>query len=371
MPRPKKADVAAKAAAAAAAAQQAAPPPPPPVMPAMAPSPYTAPPPMPQQPLQPYGVQFPPATPQFGGAPPPMPVAPRTVDVEQFTRVRDSVHLRFNTILGLMKSFSDDFLRQTNLLLGESTPFDTASGNAMTAMVAGLDGLSGQLNELGGAPLEEEKKRKKRTHDPNAPKRPLTPYFLYMQTARPIIATDLGQDAPKGAVQEEGQRRWAAMSPADKVAWNNAYQFNLRLYNARVHSYKHGNPAAREMTDQDAHLYADQNDIAQPTLSSEDAAVPGNEQDAVNEQLGLAAAAVPAPVVPTPVSPEETKTPKPKAGGRKRKSTAADTAAEEGEASAAKVSTPANPEKKRKRQSKVAETPVEEPKKSARKKKST
>ena len=65
-------------------------------------------------------------------------------------------------------------------------------------------------------PAEEKKERKKRTHDPNAPKRPLTPYFLYMQHARSIIANDLGADAPKGAVQEEGQRRWANMTPHEK-----------------------------------------------------------------------------------------------------------------------------------------------------------
>ena len=66
------------------------------------------------------------------------------------------------------------------------------------------------------APIEEKKERKKRQHDPNAPKRPLTPYFLYMQHARSIIGQDLGTDAPKGAVQEEGQRRWASMLPAEK-----------------------------------------------------------------------------------------------------------------------------------------------------------
>lgn len=65
-------------------------------------------------------------------------------------------------------------------------------------------------------PVEEKKERKKRTIDPNAPKRPLTPYFLYMQHARSIIANDLGTEAPKGAVQEEGQRRWANMSPHEK-----------------------------------------------------------------------------------------------------------------------------------------------------------
>ena len=58
--------------------------------------------------------------------------------------------------------------------------------------------------------------KKKRAHDPNAPKRPLTPYFLYMQTARPIIAGDLGPDVAKGAVSTEGVKRWNAMDTGDK-----------------------------------------------------------------------------------------------------------------------------------------------------------
>ncbi|RYP44551.1 hypothetical protein DL768_009000 [Monosporascus sp. mg162] len=343
MARPKKTD----------AARQ---PQPAPIPPAMAPMPV-------QQPLQmaPQQPQLAPVAPPPG----PMPVAPtRTVDVEQFIRVRDSVHTRFATILGLMKNFSDDFLRQTNLLIGEPTPFDNGGGPPLSAMIAGLDGIANQLNDL-VPQAEERKERKKRQHDPNAPKRPLTPYFLYMQTARPIIANDLGPDAPKGAVQEEGQRRWAAMTPSEKTAWNNAYQFNLRLYNARVQSYKAGNAEARNMTDSEALAYADANGIPQPVLSGEEVIPPPNEQDAIAEQLTLASAP---PAPPTPVAvPDENKTPKPKST-RKRKSTAAD--AEEGEASAAKTATPASPDKKRKRQSKVAETPIEEPKKSSRKKKS-
>lgn len=125
-----------------------------------------------------------------------------------------------------MKNFADDFVRQTNLLIGEPAPFDNGAGASMQSLVASLDGIGGQLSDL--LPHGEEKKeRKKRTHDPNAPKRPLTPYFLYMQTARPIIANDLGTDAPKGAVQEEGQRRWASMSPQEKVV--SLYQLLLQL----------------------------------------------------------------------------------------------------------------------------------------------
>jgi hypothetical protein len=37
-----------------------------------------------------------------------------------------------------------------------------------------------------------------------------------MQTARPIIAEDLGPDVAKGAVSTEGVKRWNAMDVADK-----------------------------------------------------------------------------------------------------------------------------------------------------------
>lgn len=264
------------------------------------------------------------------------------------------------TIQDLIKSFSQDYLRQTNLLLGEATNLDNG---------VDFDQLSSSLGNLIPvgfapvvAPIEEKKERKKRTHDPNAPKRPLTPYFLYMQTARPIIANDLGDDAPKGAVQEEGQRRWSVMGAAEKAGWNNAYQYNLRLYNARVHSYKHGNANAKNMTDEEAIKYADDFNIEMPTPGVvEDTA--GNDQDAIAQQLQQSA-----------VAPEEseeevpaTKTPKGKGKeARKPRKTATPAAAEPEPVKIAQ--TPVSPEaKKRKRTSKAADL-VEEPKKSGRKK---
>lgn len=123
------------------------------------------------------------------------------------------------TIQGIIGSFATEYLTQTNLLLGEPT------------LNNGLGGLPQQNQDFGVfnvqpgpvpmpipvPAIEEKKERKKRQHDPNAPKRPLTPYFLYMQTARPIIAADLGEGVPKGAVQEEGQRRWGSMSIQEKL----------------------------------------------------------------------------------------------------------------------------------------------------------
>jgi len=194
---------------------------------------------------------------------------------------------------------------------------------------------------------DNKKEKKKRVHDPNAPKRPLTPYFLYMQTARPIIAGDLGPEVAKGAVSAEGVRRWNAMIAPDKQLWTNAYTDNLRLYNARMHSYKSGNFTAKDMSDEDALVYADTNNIgvhtdlsAEAQLLMEDA--PGDADEG-----------------------NSTTTPKTK-GGRKSKGGAVK--ATPVQEPAAIVSPPAapvttekekSPDKKRKRAGKKVDEPVE------------
>ncbi|EHA54442.1 hypothetical protein MCOR27_011423 [Pyricularia oryzae] len=307
----------------------------------------------------------------------------RPIDVEGFIRVRDSVYSRLKSIHNLIGTFTQDYLRQTNLLIGlgegmeDVGDLSALNGMGMDLANVGLPIMPNVLAAPVPRPGEEVKKeRKKRQHDPNAPKRPLTPYFLYMQTARPIIADDLGADAAKGAVQEEGQRRWSTMSAREKAGWDQAYQFNLRLYNARVHSYKNGNQGAKEMSDDDALAYADINNIPMPT--GKDAAVAdiSNDQEAIAQQLqGQVAEPVaqepeeeeeqqqqPEEEEEQPSSPPAAKTPKSTKKGAvgKRKS-----------AAASEVATPAPEPKKRKRQSKAAEeTPAPEPaKKSSRAKK--
>lgn len=189
--------------------------------------------------------------------------------------------------MGLVRGFAEDYIRQTNLLMGLG---DQISDEHSAALLANFNDAAQQLmlGPLDVAGGEDKKERKKRTHDPNAPKRPLTPYFLYMQHARSIIANDLGADAPKGATQQEGQRRWQQMSSHEKQGWNNAYQYNLRLYNARVHAYKHGgNPLAKDMSDDDAQIYANANNIPMPEAKDADAHAnhDAGDHDAIAEQL--------------------------------------------------------------------------------------
>ncbi|KAM0556709.1 hypothetical protein ACHAPJ_005768 [Fusarium lateritium] len=293
--------------------------------------------------------------------PPPQAVMPqRVVDNDSFLRVRDSAVGRLTTILELLRSFTADYVRQTNLLLGEPTA-EGSQDNLLANFEHAAQQLIMPVPEL-APPVEEKKERKKRTIDPNAPKRPLTPYFLYMQHARSIIANDLGSEAPKGAVQEEGQRRWAHMGPHEKQGWNNAYQYNLRLYNARVQSYKNGNPLAKGMTDEEALKYAEDYHVPMPELKDvTQNAPPANDQDAIAEQLQAVADA---PVADEPEEAETpAKTPKKAAGGRKRKTATPAAAVEEVKPA------PASPDKKRRRTStKAAAEPQEEPKKSGRKK---
>lgn len=60
----------------------------------------------------------------------------------------------------------------------------------------------------------EKKKRKPR--DPNAPKRPLTAYFLYMQTARQTCRQYMPNATPK-EVTDEAAKRWKEMSETDRA----------------------------------------------------------------------------------------------------------------------------------------------------------
>lgn len=128
------------------------------------------------------------------------------------------------------RTISSGYIKYTNAVLGEhDAGGDGESGLLNNALLSGLGGLSAASPAVPAAG-ETKAQKKKRAHDPNAPKRPLTPYFLYMQTARPIIAEDLGPDVAKGAVSAEGVRRWNAMAAADKQVSKHLSSFLLTLY---------------------------------------------------------------------------------------------------------------------------------------------
>ncbi|KAA8642315.1 hypothetical protein EYZ11_002920 [Aspergillus tanneri] len=87
-----------------------------------------------------------------------------------------------------------------------------------------------------------KKKRKRAPPDPNAPKRALTPFFLFMQHNRRKIAEEMGPTAKPKEVSDEGTRRWAEMPEANKEVWKKLYADNLAVYKEKMKAYKAGLP---------------------------------------------------------------------------------------------------------------------------------
>lgn len=121
------------------------------------------------------------------------------------------------TLQSSVSELSRAYINHANTVLapGKSPALDANLAEVLTT--SGL--LTGQpapaLPPVENAD-EGKKKRKRQPHDPNAPKRALTPYFLYMQHARSQIHKELGDQARPKEVADEGTRRWGEMSPAEK-----------------------------------------------------------------------------------------------------------------------------------------------------------
>lgn len=123
------------------------------------------------------------------------------------------------TLQSSVQDLSRAYINHANTVLGPSG--GSALDSNLTDILSGSGLLSARTQaDIGAAPAEAEaegkKKRKRTPHDPNAPKRALTPYFLYMQSARATIARELGEQAKPKEVADEGTRRWTEMSPSEK-----------------------------------------------------------------------------------------------------------------------------------------------------------
>ncbi|KAL4884546.1 hypothetical protein BJY04DRAFT_182778 [Aspergillus karnatakaensis] len=178
-----------------------------------------------------------------------------TVNIEEFTKTRDSVLASLAQLQTAAFELSRAYITHSNTVLGlENTNVDIA---AVTSTIA----ASLEKNALPGAhastPAPEVadaggKKKRKRVADPNAPKRTLTPFFLYMHHNRQHIAADLGSDAKPKDVSSEGTRRWAEMPDNQKEVWKKLYADNLATYREKVAAYKAGLPFEKDDNDKAA-----------------------------------------------------------------------------------------------------------------------
>jgi hypothetical protein len=138
----------------------------------------------------------------------------RETAAEQFTQVI----VALATLQTSVQDLSRAYIQHANTVLapGSGGTLDANLTNILTE--SGLLATGSTAAPPAGAAVEEggKKKRKRTPHDPNAPKRALTPYFLYMQSARAQIAKELGSEAKPKEVADEGTRRWQEMPQTDK-----------------------------------------------------------------------------------------------------------------------------------------------------------
>ena len=122
------------------------------------------------------------------------------------------------TLQSAVSDLSRAYIAHTDTVIGRGNASSLEQLNISNPL-SGENGLFGGRGPTPAPTTEapsEGKKRKRAPHDKNAPKRALTPFFLYLQTARPALANEMGSGHTAKEVQDEGGRRWREMTDKDK-----------------------------------------------------------------------------------------------------------------------------------------------------------
>jgi len=127
-------------------------------------------------------------------------------------------------------------------------PFEQLNQTAQIAQQAMLHTLQNGGSAVAGAEEEgkgkgKRKKRAYKPRDPNAPKRPLTAYFRYLQEQRPLLATEMaeahnGVPQKPGDLSKEATARWNLLTPEEQQPYRDAYGEAVKLYTVEVAKYK-------------------------------------------------------------------------------------------------------------------------------------
>ena len=125
------------------------------------------------------------------------------------------------TLQSAVQDLSRAYIAHTNTVIGKS-PGSSLELLNLAGPLGGENLIFGNRAATPAPPAEggESKKRKRAPHDKNAPKRPVTPYFLYMQTARGEIAKEMEPGHSAKEVADEGTRRWLSMPKKEKEVSN-------------------------------------------------------------------------------------------------------------------------------------------------------
>merc|ERR1719419_462645 len=94
-----------------------------------------------------------------------------------------------------------------------------------------------QAKVVAGMPGQQTKVNQKPIKDPNAPKKPLSAYFLFSQEERLKVKAE-NPDYSITEVAKELGKRWATLDPTIKNSYEQRYQDARKVYESEMNSYK-------------------------------------------------------------------------------------------------------------------------------------
>lgn len=122
----------------------------------------------------------------------------------------------------------------TGTVLNYST--NTAPGGHGMMQQRAVLGAAGVQQRTGGQAVSN-KASGKPMKDPNAPKKPLSAYFLFSQDERLKVKAEYPDYSITEVAKELG-RRWAAIDPGIKQSYEQRYQDSRRQYETAMQAYK-------------------------------------------------------------------------------------------------------------------------------------
>ncbi|KAM0719639.1 hypothetical protein Q7P37_003770 [Cladosporium fusiforme] len=232
-----------------------------------------------------------------------------SVDVHEFVRTRDALTSAYMSLSTSIDRAVKAYIEHTNVVLAGDASLDISMlqqpFDALAAPQLAQLALAHQQHDVqAAAPIETADGKKKRNYkprDPNAPKRPLTAYFRYLQEQRAPLAQQMAKDnngpSKPGDISKAATERWKSMSEEDQAPYKEAYQRALKDYEVEVASYKAGVEGADPAEEQQVNGAAQKEEDDESSTDSDESS---SEEDAKPMP----------PPAPKVASPEVKKTPK-------------------------------------------------------------
>merc|ERR1711994_55636 len=121
---------------------------------------------------------------------------------------------------------------------GQVINYSTNAGQTIVRQVGGqVQQVVQQPQKVVAANTGNSKVNKKPIKDPNAPKKPLSAYFLFSQDERLKVKAEFPDYSITEVAKELG-RRWATIDPAIKQSYEQRYQESRRQYEQALQAYK-------------------------------------------------------------------------------------------------------------------------------------